>query len=182
MSVWFPWVSLWIQIFKCCMVCTSSGWTAKQEKEDLHFSHSMNKSHHLFVIVLITWVYVASCMKRVTWFHPSQSRHDEDPAISLRVARNPLLAVFVFQVCLQKQSLERDLEDVRGKLKNTEADLKESQKREAQTEAKLTVQQHAQSQWPEKLKLRLSRWKQSWFCSSFVTLKVTCIVSRNEIG
>lgn len=42
------------------------------------------------------------------------------------------------KVCLQKQSLERDLEDVRGKLKNTEADLKESQKREAQTEAKLT--------------------------------------------
>lgn len=42
------------------------------------------------------------------------------------------------KVCLQKQSLERDLEDVKGKLKNTEADLKESQKREAQTEAKLT--------------------------------------------
>ncbi|XP_016305703.1 centromere protein F-like isoform X2 [Sinocyclocheilus anshuiensis] len=42
------------------------------------------------------------------------------------------------KVCLQKQSLERDLEDVRGKLKNTESDLKESQKRETQTEAKLT--------------------------------------------
>ncbi|XP_059372174.1 centromere protein F isoform X1 [Carassius carassius] len=42
------------------------------------------------------------------------------------------------KVCLQKQSLERDLEDVRGKLKNTESDLKESQKRESQTEAKLT--------------------------------------------
>ncbi|RXN29258.1 centromere F-like isoform X1 [Labeo rohita] len=41
------------------------------------------------------------------------------------------------KVCLQKQSLERDLEDVRGKLKNTESDLKESQKKEAQTEAKL---------------------------------------------
>lgn len=45
-------------------------------------------------------------------------------------------------MCLQKQSLEGDLEDVRGKLKNTESDLKESQKRETQTEAKLTVQQH----------------------------------------
>ncbi|XP_016381082.1 centromere protein F-like [Sinocyclocheilus rhinocerous] len=42
------------------------------------------------------------------------------------------------KVCLQKQSLERDLEDVRGKLKNTESDLKDSQKRETQTEAKLT--------------------------------------------
>ncbi|XP_056625653.1 centromere protein F isoform X2 [Triplophysa dalaica] len=42
------------------------------------------------------------------------------------------------KVCLQKQGLERDLEDVKGKLKNTEADLKESQKRETQTEAKLT--------------------------------------------
>ncbi|XP_051774258.1 centromere protein F isoform X2 [Ctenopharyngodon idella] len=42
------------------------------------------------------------------------------------------------KVCLQKQSLERDLEDVRGKLKNTETDLKESQKRETQTEAKLS--------------------------------------------
>ncbi|XP_059377938.1 centromere protein F-like [Carassius carassius] len=42
------------------------------------------------------------------------------------------------KVCLQKQSLERDLEDARGKLKNTESDLKESQKRETQTEAKLT--------------------------------------------
>ncbi|XP_052471438.1 centromere protein F isoform X2 [Carassius gibelio] len=42
------------------------------------------------------------------------------------------------KVCLQKQSLERDLEDVRGKLKNTESDLKESQKRATQTEAKLT--------------------------------------------
>ncbi|XP_073676653.1 uncharacterized protein [Garra rufa] len=42
------------------------------------------------------------------------------------------------KVCLQKQTLERDLEDVRGKLKNTESDLKESQKKEAQTEAKLT--------------------------------------------
>uniref|UniRef100_A0A8C1JUQ1 Centromere protein F-like n=1 Tax=Cyprinus carpio TaxID=7962 RepID=A0A8C1JUQ1_CYPCA len=42
------------------------------------------------------------------------------------------------KVCLQKQSLERDLEDVKGKLKNTESDLKESQKRETQTEAKLT--------------------------------------------
>ncbi|XP_039504714.1 centromere protein F isoform X2 [Pimephales promelas] len=41
------------------------------------------------------------------------------------------------KVCLQKQSLERDLEDVRGKLKNTETDLRESQKRETQTEAKL---------------------------------------------
>lgn len=51
--------------------------------------------------------------------------------------------LFFSQVCLQKQSLERDLEDVRGKLKNTETDLKESQKRETQTEAKLSVQQHA---------------------------------------
>ncbi|XP_067240640.1 centromere protein F isoform X1 [Chanodichthys erythropterus] len=42
------------------------------------------------------------------------------------------------KVCLQKQSLERDLEDVRGKLKNTETDLRESQKRETQTEAKLS--------------------------------------------
>ncbi|KAK7140982.1 hypothetical protein R3I93_015203 [Phoxinus phoxinus] len=42
------------------------------------------------------------------------------------------------KVCLQKQSLERDLEEVRGKLKNTETDLRESQKRETQTEAKLT--------------------------------------------
>ncbi|XP_018936784.2 centromere protein F isoform X1 [Cyprinus carpio] len=42
------------------------------------------------------------------------------------------------KVCLQKQSLEGDLEDVRGKLKNTESDLKESQKRETQSEAKLT--------------------------------------------
>ncbi|XP_056106388.1 centromere protein F [Rhinichthys klamathensis goyatoka] len=41
------------------------------------------------------------------------------------------------KVCLQKQGLERDLEDVRGKLKNTETDLRESQKRETQTEAKL---------------------------------------------
>ncbi|XP_051945317.1 trichohyalin-like isoform X3 [Xyrauchen texanus] len=42
------------------------------------------------------------------------------------------------KVCLQKQGLERDLEDGRGKLKNTESDLKQSQKREMQTEAKLT--------------------------------------------
>lgn len=42
------------------------------------------------------------------------------------------------KVCLQKQGLERDLEDVRGKLKNTESDLRDSQKRETQTEAKLT--------------------------------------------
>ncbi|XP_067313124.1 centromere protein F isoform X2 [Pseudorasbora parva] len=41
------------------------------------------------------------------------------------------------KVCLQKQSLERDLEDVRGKLKNTENDLRDSQKKETQTEAKL---------------------------------------------
>nr|XP_055033514.1 centromere protein F isoform X1 [Misgurnus anguillicaudatus] len=41
------------------------------------------------------------------------------------------------KVCLQKQGLERDLEDVRGKLKSTETDLKESQKRETQTESKL---------------------------------------------
>ncbi|XP_077103526.1 uncharacterized protein LOC143756745 isoform X3 [Siphateles boraxobius] len=41
------------------------------------------------------------------------------------------------KVCSQKQSLERDLEDVRGKLKNTETELRESQKRETQTEAKL---------------------------------------------
>lgn len=41
------------------------------------------------------------------------------------------------KVCLQKQTLERDLEDVKGKLKNTETDLRESQKKEAQTEAKL---------------------------------------------
>ncbi|XP_051514170.1 golgin subfamily A member 4-like isoform X2 [Myxocyprinus asiaticus] len=42
------------------------------------------------------------------------------------------------KVCLQKQGLERDLEDVRGKLKNAECDLRQSQKRETQTEAKLT--------------------------------------------
>lgn len=41
------------------------------------------------------------------------------------------------KVCLQKQGLERDLEDVREKLKGTETDLRESQKRETQTESKL---------------------------------------------
>ncbi|XP_056327752.1 centromere protein F isoform X2 [Danio aesculapii] len=54
-----------------------------------------------------------------------------------RTLHNTLQAQYD-KVCLQKQSVERDLEDVKGKLKNTEADLKESQKREAQTEAKLT--------------------------------------------
>lgn len=61
-------------------------------------------------------------------------------ALSLGTCSNPSAGCLSFsQVCLQKQSLERDLEDVRGKLKNTESDLKESQKKEAQTEAKLAV-------------------------------------------
>ncbi|XP_026991402.2 centromere protein F isoform X2 [Tachysurus fulvidraco] len=42
------------------------------------------------------------------------------------------------KLALQKQALERDLEEVQGKLKSTQSDLTESQKRETRTQAKLT--------------------------------------------
>ncbi len=106
--------------------------------------HSINKSHHLFDMVLITLVYVASCMKMSdTYLVCHKHGMMKIRALSLGTHSNPSADCLSFsQVCLQKQSLESDLEDVRGKLKNTESDLKESQKRETQTEAKLTVQQH----------------------------------------
>ncbi|KAK2838654.1 hypothetical protein Q7C36_013468 [Tachysurus vachellii] len=42
------------------------------------------------------------------------------------------------KLALQKQALERDLEEVQGKLKSTQSDLTESQNRETHTQAKLT--------------------------------------------
>ncbi|TRY90108.1 hypothetical protein DNTS_031602 [Danionella cerebrum] len=69
--------------------------------------------------------------------HQQESSKLNQEIQQARVLHNTLQAQHD-KVCLQKQSLERDLEDVKGKLKNTEADLRESQKREAQTEAKLT--------------------------------------------
>ncbi|XP_058653429.1 centromere protein F isoform X2 [Onychostoma macrolepis] len=69
--------------------------------------------------------------------HQQESNRLNQEIQQARTLHNTLQAQYD-KVCLQKQSLERDLEDVRGKLKNTESDLKESQKRETQTEAKLT--------------------------------------------
>lgn len=91
------------------------------------------------MFVTITWVCVASCMKI-----SDMTRSATNKAFSLGTQSNLSADCSSFsQVCLQKQSLERDLEDVRGKLKSTETDLRESQKRETQTEAKLSVRQHA---------------------------------------
>ncbi|XP_043113196.1 centromere protein F [Puntigrus tetrazona] len=69
--------------------------------------------------------------------HQQESHKLNQEIQQARTLHNTLQAQYD-KVCLQKQSLERDLEDVRGKLKNAESDLKESQKRETQTEAKLT--------------------------------------------
>lgn len=44
-----------------------------------------------------------------------------------------------FQVSLQKQALDKEVDTLKEKLKWTEGQLQQSQKKEAQTQAKLTV-------------------------------------------
>jgi len=118
----------------------------KMRENNVSHLHSINKSHH----VCHSFYDMGLCgiLHEIESHDSICHKHGMMMICTLSLGLRSYLSADCLsfsQVCMQKQSLERDLEDVRGKLKNTETDLRESQKRETQTEAKLMVQQHAQS-------------------------------------
>ncbi|XP_053361917.1 centromere protein F [Clarias gariepinus] len=69
--------------------------------------------------------------------HQQESNRLNQEIQQARTQHNTLQSQYD-KLALQKQAVDRDLEVVQGKLKNTQSDLSESQKREAHTQAKLT--------------------------------------------
>lgn len=77
------------------------------------------------------------------------------------------VTIFFYQLSLQKQALDKELDTLKEKLKWTEGQLKESQKKEAQTQAKLTVI-HIQTHGCASDGLE-SKWVRVCMCQLFIS-------------